>query len=135
MPSRLLPTVPLARYIFDRKHHDVGRRVLKPRAFYPWPEAEPQFSTFRSDLISDDECWNRGVVIGNSREPTRALKARGDLPVGVYRDHGLDDDYDDDPEDHVNIVGWPLAKEDQIEKAQQLARAFETQGAYFSVPT
>lgn len=79
----------------------------KARVFMPRPEESGRLalSTFCVDGLGDMERW---ILLDLHVKP---LLARVETSAQSFRDAGLIVDPDNDPERHVNVVGWPAERE------------------------
>lgn len=83
----------------------------KPGAFLPKPN-HTLISMMGVDGLADAEIWPLGDIVGEGR--ARAAIARADVPNNAIRECGLSIESDPTPHPrHVNVAGWPIAKDEQ----------------------
>jgi hypothetical protein len=125
LPSKkLLPSDPLARYIFSKRHFNREKGVVLTAAFMPPPPPnKPETSVFQIRGLSERKIWNIGRKVGRVR--SGGLKARGDILIEVVSQAGLSVYPDRWPRRHANIIGWPKheKKSEQMVIAAKLALA------------
>lgn len=110
----------LARFSVYKK--DVrANGTVRARLFLPPPDLK--LSTCRLIGLSEEMVWNIGEeFVAEPRE--RSLIGRADFMAEDVIRAGLKFDPDGEPyPNHANIVGWPIDKGEQKEKAQMLAEA------------
>lgn len=112
----------LARFIFSQRQYSVQKLRVKPSAFLPPPDL--QTSAFGIDELAEEAIWwiaDNVVAKGSQREPP---PARADILSAAVRDAQLTVVPDTAiHRRHVNICGWPIAKEKQLAAAQDLCTA------------
>ena len=100
--------------MMPREEADTGRLAL---------------STYRVDGLNDNqkEGFGREWVHKHLGEH-RSLKAHCELPVRHFESLRLRTEFDNSPPRHVNILGWPVTEEDQLEIATDLCVLIEDHG-------
>ncbi|MEM0963459.1 MAG: hypothetical protein AAGK21_13090 [Bacteroidota bacterium] len=77
------------------------------------------------------------TVLGIAKEVEsgrgKPCKGWAQVPVGWFEEVGLEVDPDNDPPRHVNVLGWPDEKEDQIQVALEVASLFEERNGRFEL--
>lgn len=108
----------LARHALEKSHYRADGSV-KPNAFRPAPDGSTSVFNI-TDLLHDEI-----VDIGNQyvAEPqNRELKGWSEVRVQSVTDCGLNLDPDNNPERHVNIIGWPEERPKQLEIQLELSK-------------
>jgi hypothetical protein len=111
----------LTRFIFDRNHFSRAKLVPKPGAFLPESSTLKTSASWKDDL-SEYEIWKIGLAVGEGRgKPPRA---RADFDLGAISEVKLSLESDPMPDNsrHVNICGWPTAKDEQKSIAMLLSK-------------
>lgn len=106
----------LARYITQAKQFRASDQTVRPDLFIPFRLTE--LSVTRHREATDDELWQAGRHVAALRQQT--LYGRSDVrasdctigPLSVVPDPILPPEEPCNP-NHANIVGFPVAKEDQ----------------------
>jgi hypothetical protein len=108
----------LSRFVLESSRISGGR--VNHRAFLPPPDLE--LSTYNIDDLTADDIWKIGDTVRAEQEK-ETLYGRADLLGQDVYDAKLRPVRDDRPLRHVLIIGWPLDKAQQKNKAQLLAAA------------
>lgn len=123
-PNNVSPSENVTCFIFDTRHYSITEERVKYGAFLPDKGGER--SVFRIIHLTNDHIKFIGDYVGRKR--SRALLARGTLKVQNVTDTGLNFIPQGDPDIpltlgrwHSVIIGWPTQKEDQRERAIDLA--------------
>ena len=116
----------LSRFAFTRRwvSRASGRFRLKTVAFMPRSaHGRPlELSVFDVDGLSDAEIWEH--VRLHALPPGRNIHGRADATVGAVSAMGpLRAEVDEPPPRHMNVVGWPKERDEQLALAQRLASA------------
>src|SRR5437016_655371 len=107
----------LSRFIFDKRHFSISKKLPKPTAFLP-PE-DLQMSASWIDGLQDHEIWS----MGDEARP-KPSRARADFKVAAANDLELTVEPDPKPHPrHVNVCGWPPEKDKRMSIAQDLCAA------------
>ena len=107
----------LSRFILKKR--DIrANGTLRADGFIPFPHSD--LSVTRHKGISTGKLWSLGKDVARARKLT--LQGRGDLTVKVALDNALNPQLSEPPENHVNLTGWPEAKEHQKLIAIELAK-------------
>jgi hypothetical protein len=115
----LVPEENTSRYIFNKHHYSIEKKIVKFGAFVPF---ERETSIFRISSLPEEAIWEIGRnFVGAERDSS--LKARGDLSIGEIQGTQLKVEAETSTHElHANIIDWPEQKEDIQEKATELAR-------------
>lgn len=116
------PTDVLSRFLFQTNHFSRAENRAFPDAFMPPPDL--QLSTFFTTGMPPIEIWQIGRHALASH-PRPRLYGHADIDVGSIHSQKLKAFRDDDPDRHVNVMGWPSYSDgkDLIKSiAQELAR-------------
>jgi hypothetical protein len=107
----------LSRFIFDKRHFSISKRVPKASAFND-PTLRP--SAFWIDELLDGDIWKIGdTVAGVSRN--RPAIARADFNKSDVSVLKLTIEPDATPHPrHVELCGWPTEKDERIALALEL---------------
>ena len=124
----------LSRFAFDKGH--VKTYGLHPRAFIPNQDDSGCWvlSTLRLDGLNEDEIWALAKATIESLRG-RPIRARGDLPVEVFKSYDLEIDPDNDPFRHVSVAGW---SDDDLERnttAAQLSHEVRKRNSAYRNPS
>src|SRR5260370_25334655 len=102
----------LSRFIFQQAHFSKTRARLKPNAFMPKPP-NLKISAIWNDELVDHEIWQIGDTFGEAR--SKPALARADFGVAAVLEAKLSIEPNPRPHPrHVDICGWPSAKDEQI---------------------
>ena len=110
----------LSRYIYFSKYIRKDNSI-RHAAFDP-STRDGGTSTFLTSGLSQTEKRGFAANIAGFRTDGREPKGAAELYVEAVMLAGLKADYDNKPERHVNIKGWPKDKEDFLEAKMELAR-------------
>ena len=109
----------LSRFILFNNWIRKSDQTVKPDAFIPHPY--PDLSVTRHKSLTEQQLWQIGQVIADSRPAT--LYGRADIQTSNVRRQGLE--VEPKPvtnnQNHANIIGWPTDKPTQKIIAQELA--------------
>ena len=101
----------LARFIFQDSHFRKAPAQAKPNAFLPSPSTLKTSAVWR-DTIPDQKIWDIGDLLGKPR--LKKPLARADFDVAAVSEAKLTIESDPTPHPrHVNLCGWPTAKDEQ----------------------
>lgn len=118
----------LARYILSKSHVRRQQGTLKPDAFVPHPHTD--LSVTRHREASDDELWEAGQAVSDSRG--KPLLGRGDVLAATYLRQKLKvvaKPISGNP-NHADVSEWPSEK-----KLQKLiASEVSAVAKYVAVP-
>lgn len=92
----------LSRFVFDKRHFDVGRAQVKFRAFHD----QDELSVLRSAGLSEFDIWTYGDTTATSTQRPEIF-ARGDFLASVLTGLSLGVRSDEPPKRHAVVVGWP----------------------------
>ena len=111
----------LARYITSSRWFRKQDQTIKQDAFIP-PENLMELSVTRHINLTENDIWNIGQVI--VRGTPRTLYGRADVEVGhvIAQRLSVVSQPVSDNQNHANIVGWPLAKNDRKMLALEIAK-------------
>ena len=76
---------------------------------------------FNTEGLDESSCWGLGA---NTR-PNQTLKARGDLLAKIMTDLKLVLVPDNDPDRHVEVIGWPVNDGEELKVRKRLAEKAE----------
>ena len=109
----------LARFITSSKWFRSSNQTVRQDAFIPHPY--PDLSVTRHKTISEEELWNIGQQISDSRPAT--LYGRADISAEDARKQKLAVEPRPVPDNlnHACILGWPMDKPAQKILALELA--------------
>ena len=109
----------LARFILSSNWIRKSDQTVKPDAFIPHPY--PDLSVTRHKSLTEQQLWQIGQVIADSRPAT--LYGRADIQTSSVRRQGLEVDPKRlaNNQNHANVIGWPTDKPTQKIIAQELA--------------
>jgi hypothetical protein len=101
---------------------------VKERAFRR-RDADADISVFRTSGQDDEEIWAVGVrhVLPERKagNPGARIHGRADFNAAAPISLGLALEFDEPPPEHVLVAGWPPARHERMQIAQELAaRAF-----------
>lgn len=65
------------------------------------------------------QLWETGRTVAKMRGCH--LYGRVDVVAKQFTTHGLEFDPNDEPPNHVNVVGWPVDADEQFELAESIA--------------
>jgi hypothetical protein len=108
----------LARFITASKWIRKQDHTVKQDAFMPYPD---NTSVTRHIDLSEIEIWQVGLAVASTIQAT--LHGRADVVADVVRSVRLDvrpDPTTTNP-NHAVIIGWPVEKDAQKSRAQQVA--------------
>ena len=117
----LEPTDLLSRYATRSKHYNTYG--ITPGAFMPNTK-DMRLSVFCTTGLSYEE------TVAIAEENTPVAYGHGSSLVSFIRSLGLDADYNNDPHRHVDIIGWPEAKDRQKSLAQKLSKEVNSSGNF-----
>lgn len=102
----------LARFIFQEGHYRKQTPAKpKPGAFLP-SSSVLKISALWRDELPDPEIWKIGDLLGKAR--SKQPKARADFDLAAVSEAKLTIEPDPKPHPlHVNLCGWPNAKDEQ----------------------
>jgi len=109
----------LARFLTQEGHFSSNKGIVRSRAFMPNLNGET--SIFGIDGLKNDQI----IMIAETHIRTYSGKppyGRAEIKSKEVYINNLKIIFDNKPERHANIVGWPLEKQDQKEIAIELAR-------------
>lgn len=106
----------LARFVVRRRWLRANRTV-KAQAFVP--DARRELSVFRHEGFSEEQLWATGRVVATMR--SCSLYGRADVRADTIKGHALSFDPNDEPLNHVNVIGWPEDDAEKMEIAQSIA--------------
>lgn len=111
----------LARYITSSRWFRKQDQTVKQDAFIP-SENPLELSVTRHINLTENDIWSIGQVI--VRGTPRTLYGRADVEVGhvIAQRLSVVSQPVPDNQNHANIVGWPLAKNDRKMLALEIAR-------------
>jgi len=109
----------LARFILYSRWIRGSDNTVKQDAFIPPQNSE--LSVTRHLDLSEEELWQAGQVVANTRPST--LYGRADLQAITARNQSLEVRAASPPKNHAIIVSWPNEKPAQKIIALELARA------------
>ena len=107
----------ISRFVMQNSHIRSSDHTIKHNAFMP-PNGRTDISAFHTDGIVELEVWD----LGARATPGRTIRGRGDIEKIAISETALSVDYDNVPPRHLNIAGYPTDKDQQVLKAQELAR-------------
>ena len=107
----------ISRFVMQKRHIRSSDLTIRHNAFMP-PNGRTEISAFHTDGIVELDVW----ALGARAVPDRTIRGRGDLQKTAISRVGLSVDYDNVPPRHLNIAGYPTDKDQQVLKAQELAR-------------
>jgi hypothetical protein len=100
----------LARFIFQASHcRKEAPAKAKPGAFLPKP-LTLKISALWRDALPEQEIWSIGDSLGSARG--KQPIARADFDIAVVSEALLSVEPEPHPR-HVNLCGWPTAKDEQ----------------------
>jgi len=107
----------LSRFIFDKRHFSISKRVPKPSAFN---DLTLRPSAFWIDQLLEDDIWRLGDVVAGAQRKRPAI-ARADFGKNEVIRIGLTVEPDPEPDPrHVELCGWPSEKDERMVVAQEL---------------
>lgn len=106
---------------FATSSKEVAKTIprVKAKAFLPFfnPESSRfELSTYRIDGLSESAVWDLRIHINAN------VHARADLPAEIYLQQRLQVDFNNQPERHCDVIGWPMDKEDRLAIAAELSQ-------------
>lgn len=115
------PSEKLARYIF-RKRHFRADGSIRHEIFVPFKWVE--LSMTRHVGLRPSEIWGHGLRVGSEMEPPLTLQGRADIAAEVFLQQGLEVVPKPVPSNpnHCDAIGWPPGKDEQMEKALEIAK-------------
>jgi|SRR5579859_3956105 len=103
----------LARFIFQESHcRKKAPAAPKPGAFLPGPSSL-KISALWRDALTEPEIWNAGDLVGRARGKRPVARADFDVVAVAEAKLTVDPDPQPDLPRHVNLSGWPNAKDEQ----------------------
>lgn len=117
------PADVLSRFLFHKNHFKRLETRARPEAFMP-PPHDLQLSTFLTTGMTPSRTWQLGKDV-LAFHPQPQLHGRADIDVRSVQSQKLKAIRDDNPDRHVNVVGWPSYSDekDRVKSiAQELAR-------------
>jgi hypothetical protein len=113
------------RFILSRNHFAPAKGRVKAHALMPMRNQSRErleTSTHRIAHLTDAQIWHLGQTHVANPEQGRTIKARGTGPFELVTAQQLSLDVNGEPYPrHVDVVGWPHDKDDQLMKATEIA--------------
>lgn len=112
----------LSRFIRSRNHFSPNTARVKQAAFQPiFNISKSRFETsvFVVDELEQNDIW----ALGAKHIDIALIKARADIRHEQVVAQSVEVDYNNCPERHADIVGWPSNKDERKMVAMQLASA------------
>ena len=113
--SNLSPHDRMSRFIRSKNHIAQTKGIVKTGAFMP--ALNKKLSVFFTENMKEKNIWQ----LADLHLPNISIKFRADIKAHVIESVNLNIDYDNTPEYHANIIGWPDGKDKQKEIAIELA--------------
>ena len=123
LPEKLRPEEEFTRFIKNRDYFAATTGRVKPHALRPVFNDESQrfkTSTFRSFGLTDGSLWQLGYDHVEYAEPGGTIRARATGAFALVK-NPLSLDINGEPYPrHVDIIGWPQQKHDQMQHAANI---------------
>lgn len=123
--AEIAPAEEFTRFIFTKNHFAAEKGRVKPTALMPAFNEESgrlETSIYRCTNLLGTEIWRIGRLHVENPQSGRLIKARGVGPFQLVTSQGLSLDVNGEPFPiHVDIVGWPEAKDDRLMRATEIA--------------
>jgi hypothetical protein len=106
----------LSRFIRTKNHIAETKNLIKQGAFLP--AKDKTLSVFKTENLKEDKIWG---LADQFVSPDKKIEFRADALAKIFKETGLILQFDNKPERHVNITGWPDDKHEQKDIALRLA--------------
>ena len=97
-----------------------GASIVKPKLFEPNRNLE--LSVFGIGGLGCAEIRDLGVEVARRHQTARHLHGWGEISEETVANAKLEVKYDNQPERHANITGWPEDRAERKQKQQLLAK-------------
>jgi hypothetical protein len=114
MPKTPTGYTTTARFLRHNNHFSVVKRKVKHLSYHP--DKQGKLSVFYIDGLDHSQTLDIGIQNVDTN-----IKGYGVLCSTAFEDHDLTIEFDNNPERHANVSGWPKEKQEYRLIAMELA--------------